>query len=152
MTGNLKETIKNSLKEAMKRKEEKKLSVLRMLSAAISNEEIKTGKRENGLSDDEILKVIKSESKKRKDSIEAYEKAGRDDLAGEEKEELSVLSEYLPPEMTNEEIEKAAKEAVKETEAESMKDFGKAMKSAMEKTKGQADGNRVSEAVRKFLS
>jgi len=149
---NLLGKIKNDIKNALKQQERRKLSVLKLLSAAITNEEIRLGKKETGLTDEEILKVIKSEAKKRKDSIEAYTKAGRNEMANEEKEELLILGLYLPPEMPDEEIEKIVKEAIKETGAGSMADFGKVMKIAMEKIKGQADGNRVGEIAKKFLN
>lgn len=148
---NLGEKIKNDFKEALKQKEQKRLSVLKLLSAAIINEQIKLGKKDEGLSEEETLKVIKAEAKKRKDSVEAFTKAGRNEMANEEKEELAILETYLPEEMSDEELSKIVDKAVKESGAESMKDFGKAMKACMDKAKGSANGDRVSEMVKKLL-
>lgn len=148
----LREKIKNDLKESLKTRESKKLSVLKMLSAAIVNEEIRLKKKETGLTEEEILKVVKSEAKKRKDSVEAYTKAGRNDLAEAEKEELPILEVYLPEEMAEEEIEKIVENVIKKTNAESVQDFGKVMKEAMTEIAGQADGNRVSRVVKQLLS
>ncbi|MCG2695188.1 GatB/YqeY domain-containing protein, partial [Candidatus Parcubacteria bacterium] len=112
---------------------------------------IKQNKKDEGLTDDEIIKIIKSEAKKRNDAIEAYTKGGRNELAQKEKEELAILKAYLPKELPDEEIEKIVKEAIIETKAESMEEFGNIMKEAMIKLKGQADGKRVSEIVKKLL-
>lgn len=144
--------VKKDFKKTLKTRENEKLSVLKMLSAAILNEEIRLNKKGEGLTDEETLKVVKLEAKKRKDSIEAYTKAGRNDLAEKEKKELLVLGVYLPEEMASEKIEKIVKEAIKKTSAKSMRDFGKVMKETMGKIKGRTDGNKVSEIVKRFLA
>ena len=142
--------IKDALKAAMIAKEELTLSVLRMLISAIQNKEIslrKSGEAE--LNDEQILAVIKTEVKKRKDSIESYVAGGRDDLAKKEKDEMAILEKYLPAQMDDSELEKIIKEVVATSED---KNFGKIMGEAMTKTKGQADGQRVSALVKKVLA
>ncbi len=148
----LKETIKEDLTNALKEKSELTVSVLKMLVSSINNEEIKQKKKEEGISEEDTEKVVKSEAKKRKDSIDSYQKANREDLAKKEQEELDILKKYLPEEMPDEEIENIVKSVVAETGASSQEDFGKVMKEVMTKTKGQADGKKISEFVRKYLS
>lgn len=148
---NLKTRIQNDLKKALKKKETLRVSVMKMLLSSVLNEEIKLKKKEEGLTDEEIFSSIKSEAKKRQDAIEAYTKADRKELAEQEKKELSILGEYLPEELSDEKIEKIVKEVIEESKANSMQDFGKIMKESMVKIKGQADGKRVSETVKKFL-
>ncbi len=148
----MKQKIQDDLRESFKKGEEPKTTVLKMIVSSIRNKEIELKKKENGLSNEEIQKVIKSEAKKRTDAIEAYTKADRQDLAKKEEEELSVIKTYLPDEISDEEIKKIVKQAIEETESESMQDFGKVMKEAMTRVKGQADGNRVSSVVKKLLS
>ncbi|MCF7835674.1 MAG: GatB/YqeY domain-containing protein [Candidatus Marinimicrobia bacterium] len=147
----LKDKIKKDIISALKEKDELKSSVLKMLLAAINNGEISAKKKDEGLNDQEIQKIIKSEAKKRKDSIEAYEKAGRKESAEREKDELALLKEYLPQEITDEELEKITKETIDKLEASSMQDFGAVMKEVMKKTEGTADGKKVSEIVKKIL-
>ncbi|MBU1091611.1 GatB/YqeY domain-containing protein [Patescibacteria group bacterium] len=148
----LKEKIQKDMITALKSKEEIKSSTLRMLLAAINNGEIGARKKDEGLSKEEIQKIIKSETKKRRDSIEAYEKANRTDLAEKEKKELSFLKEYLPEEISDKEIEKITGEAIADTGAHSMQDFGSVMKEIVKRTGGQADGKKVSEIVKKLLN
>ncbi|PIS13263.1 MAG: glutamyl-tRNA amidotransferase [Candidatus Tagabacteria bacterium CG09_land_8_20_14_0_10_41_14] len=145
----LKEKIQNELKESLKKREQKKVSTLKLLLASIINAEIQFGKKEEGLKQEEIERIIKAEAKKRHEAIEAYEKAGRKEAAKEEEEELSILETYLPEQLSNEEIKKLAKETVTEMSGET--DFGKIMKEVMAKTKGRADGKKVSEAVKHFI-
>jgi len=95
---------------------------------------------------------MKSEAKKRQDAAEAYEKAGRPELAEKEKKELSILKDYLPEEISEEEIEEIAKRALEELQVKSIQDFGKIMKEIMTRTKGQADGKKVGEIVKKLLA
>lgn len=144
----LKEEISKEMTRAMKEKEETKVSVLRMLMAAIKNREIEL-KRE--LKDDEVLQVLENQSKKRKESVEQYKKAGREDLAKKEEIELEIIKKYLPEKMSGEEIKKVVEEIVREEKPEGMKDFGKIMGKAMARLKGKADGEKVSEVVREVL-
>lgn len=148
----IKEQIKTNLKEAMKNKDEITVSVLRMLTSSFSNEEIAKGKRETGLSEEEVLEILSREVKKRKDSITQFEGAGRSELAEKEKKEIDVIMKYMPTQMTKEEIESLVQEAIAETGAKTEKDFGTVMKILSPKTKGRADGKEVSEVVKKLLS
>lgn len=148
----LKEQIKNDIKEAMRGRKELELSVLRMLSSAISSEEITKGKKESGLSDEEVIEVLAREVKKRKDSITQYEGAGRTELAEKEKREIEVILKYLPAQLSSEEVEKMVGEAINETGAKSEKDFGAVMKVLSPKIKGRADGKQASEMVKKMLA
>ena len=148
----LQEQLKGDLKGAMKSKDELTLSVLRLLLSAVSNKEIsmrKEGKAE--LKDGEVMAVIKSEVKKRKDAIEDYIKGGRQELADKEVEEIKILEKYLPEQMSDEELEKIVRDVIAEMGEVGMSDFGKAMGAIMGKTRGQADGSKVSELVKKVL-
>jgi hypothetical protein len=147
---NLKEKIQKDLIDALKQRNETKTSVLKMILASVLNKEIELKKKDEGLPEETIQKVIKSEAKKRRESIEAYTKAGRQELAQKEKNELLVIESYLPQELPDEEIERIAKETVDELRA-GPQDFGQAMKEVMAKTKGQADGKKVSEIVKQLL-
>ncbi len=148
---NLLVEINNDLKQAMREKKEFELAVLRMLSSSLKNNLIETPGKEK-LSEDEILAVLKSEVKKRKDSISAYEEGGRKDLADKEREEIEVLSKYLPEAMSAEELEKIVREVVSSQEGASMAQFGQIMGQVMGRVKGAADGNEVSAMVKKVLS
>lgn len=143
------DTINKRIAEALKAKDEIRLSTLRMLSAELHNAKI--DKRE-ALNKDEELVVVKKEAKKRKDAIEAYEKAGATEKAELEKKELEILQEYLPEELPDEEIEKLVASAIDEVGASSVADMGKVMGVAMKKIEGEADGNRVSAIVKEKLS
>lgn len=152
----LREKIKQDLNEAAKKKEELTLSVLRLLSAAILNKEkekrYKSGKAKDvPLTDEEIIDVISSEAKKRKEAAELYEKGGRPELAEKEKREMEILRKYLPEQLSEEEIKKLAKEAVAETGAKEIKDMGKVMGVLMSQVKGRADGNLVLKFVKDLL-
>ena len=148
----LQEQINNDLKQAMRGRQEQKVSVLRMLISSIRNKEIElrsAGKDE--LTDEQVVEILKSEAKKRKDSILAYEQGNRQDLARKEKDEIIILQEYLPAELSDEEIEKIIKEIVASYGNASMKDFGKIMGQAMAKVNGKASGDRVSGKVKELL-
>ncbi len=143
----IKNQITDDLKRAMKVKDELSLSVLRMLSSAIKNKEIVLREKNAELKSEGIIDVVKSEIKKRKDSVSAYEAGGRSDLAEKEKNEIKILEKYLPEQLSDEEIEKTVKEIV----ASGNTDFGKVMGQAMGKLKGKADGSKVGEIVKKVL-
>ncbi len=158
----LKEIIQGDTKKAMISKDALKVSVLRMVSAAISNKEkdkrgklAKEGAEEletkSLLTDEESLEVISSEVKKRRDSIEQYEKGGRQDLADQEKKELEILQKYLPEQMSEEEIRKIVKEKIAETGVSGPKEMGKLMGALMPVVKGKADGKLVSKIVQEEL-
>lgn len=150
----MKEKIQNDIKEAMRGRDELRLSVLRMLFSAIHNRELekrsKTGKAEE-LNEEEIVAVIRSETKKRRDAIGEFEKGGREDLAEKEADELKILEIYLPQEISDGEVEKIVGEIISGFGVVTSKDFGKIMGKVMQKIGSAASGDRVSGAVRKVL-
>ncbi len=152
----IKEIINTNLKDAMREKDQETLSVLRMLLAAIKDKEISLRKgQEVKLSDEQVLDVVASEVKKRKDSVIAYEQGEREDLAKKEKVEIEILKKYLPEQMSDEELEKIVRDVIETQNFASvpgMKEFGQIMGQIMPKVKGKADGNKVSEAVKEVLS
>ena len=134
---------------AMKARDASRLSALRMLKAAVMNKSVEKGR---DLDDAEVLQVVASLVKQRRDSIEQFTNAGRTDLVEKETAELTVLQAYLPAAATPEEITAAVAEAIAETGASSPKDMGKVMKAVMPKLAGKnADGKAVNEAVRRTL-
>ena len=134
---------------AMKARDASRLSALRMLKAAVMNKSVEKGR---DLDDAEVLQVVASLVKQRRDSIEQFTSAGRTDLVEKETAELKVLQAYLPAAATPEEINAAVAEAIAETGASSPKDMGKVMKAVMPKLAGKnADGKAVNEAVRRTL-
>jgi len=145
----LKDKIIGDLTAAMKAKDANRLSVLRMMKANIMNRQIEKGA---DLTDDEITKALQSLVKQRKDSIEQYTNAGRNELAEKERAELVVIEEYLPQSASQEEIEQAVADAISETGASSVKEMGAVMKAAQAKLAGKsADGRLVSEIVKTKL-
>ena len=152
----LKEEVQQDTKDAVKKKEELKVSVLRLLSAAILNKEkekrYKSGEgKEVQLTDEEITDVIVAEAKKRKEAIVDYEKGGRKELAEKEKKELGILKNYLPEQLSEEEIKKIVKAAIEKVGAKELKDMGKVMQELAPQTKGKADGSLVSKIVKELL-
>lgn len=153
----LKEEIKSDLNKALKEGDEIKRSTLRMLLAAVLNKEKEKKYKEKleedtELADEEIIDVISSEAKKRKESIIEYEKGERQSLAEKEKAELEILQKYLPEQLPEEEVKKLAKEIVEEVGAQDIKDMGKVMAELMPKLKGRADGGLVSKIVKELLT
>jgi uncharacterized protein YqeY len=145
----LNDQVSADIAAAMKARDASRLSALRMLKAAVMNKSVEKGR---DLEDAEILQVVASLVKQRRDSIEQFGKAGRSDLVEKETGELTVLQAYLPPSATPEEINAAVAEAIAETGASSPKDIGKVMKAVMPKLAGKnADGKAVNEAVRRTL-
>ena len=160
----IKEKIQENIKKAMQEKDELKLSVLRMVSSAVFNKEkdnraklSKAGEDESKLdemsklTEEEVIEVISSEVKKRKDSIEQYEKGGRSDLAENEKKELEILMDYMPEQISEDEIRKIVKEKIKELGISSSQETGKLMGAIMPQFKGKTDGNIVSKIVQEEL-
>ena len=146
----LKERIVSDMTAAMKAQDAGRLSALRMVKAAVMNRE---KEHNTELTDDEVTKVLQSLVKQRRDSVEQYEKAGREELAAKERAEISVIEEYLPQAATRDEIERAVEEAIKETNASSMREMGAVMKAAQARLAGRsADGRTVSEIVKARLS
>ncbi|HKX83550.1 MAG TPA: GatB/YqeY domain-containing protein [Pyrinomonadaceae bacterium] len=145
----LKDKIITDLTEAMKAKDEARRDTLRMVKANLMNRQIDKG---GELTDDEVTKALQSLVKQRRDSIEQYEKAGRNELAAKEAAEIEVIEIYLPQAASVEEIAAAVDAAVAETGASSMKDMGSVMKAAMANLAGKtADGKLVSETVKSKL-
>ncbi|MFP4660700.1 MAG: GatB/YqeY domain-containing protein [Halanaerobiales bacterium] len=145
----LKERLLEDMKEAMKSKNKQKLSVIRMARAAIKNVEI--DKRKD-LEDNEVIEVLAKEVKQRRDSIKEYEKAGKEDIVVDLNKEIEILSDYLPEQLTEDELEVLVNESIEELGASSMADMGKVMGTIMPRVKGRADGNIVNTLVRQKLS
>jgi uncharacterized protein len=142
--------LNDDMKQAMKNKEKDKLSVLRMLKAALQNEAIKLGKSE--LSEDEELTVLSRELKQRKDSLQEFESAGRADLVEKTKAEIEIVQLYMPKQLTEEELLEIVKQTIAEVGASSKADMGKVMGAIMPKVKGKADGSLVNRLVQQQLS
>ncbi len=140
----------------MKEKRETEVSVLRLLTAAILQGEKEKRYRlkkeeDTPLTDEEVLDVVLSEAKKRKEAIAEFERGKREDLVSKEKQELEILQKYLPEQLPAEEIQKLAKEAIEKTGAKEPKDMGRIMAELMPKVKGRADGSLVSKVVKELL-
>ena len=145
----LSDTINADITTAMKAKDAARLSALRMLKAAVMNKGVEKGR---DLDDAEVLQVVSSLVKQRRDSVDQFSKAGRTDLADKETVEITILEAYLPPAASLEDVEAAVAAAIAETGASSPKDMGKVMKAIMPKLAGKnADGRVISEAVRRKL-
>ncbi|MFZ3588203.1 GatB/YqeY domain-containing protein [Bacillus sp. DJP31] len=144
------ERLNNDMKQAMRNKEKEKLSVIRMVKASLQNEAIKLKTSE--LSEDDDLTVLSREVKQRKDSLLEFIKAGREDLVDKLKAEIIVLEEYLPKQLSEEEISEIVKETMEEVNASSKADMGKVMSAIMPKVKGKADGGLVNRLVQQHLS
>jgi len=145
----LSEQINNDFIEALKNKESEKLSVLRMLKSSIKNSEIALKK---ALDDPEVVKILQREVKQRKDSIESFLSAGREQLAEKEKKEIKYLEKYLPEQLSDDDLTAILETVIVETGAKSMADLGKVMASAMSKVSGRADGSAVSEKAKELLT
>jgi len=138
------------MSDAMRSKDQLRLSVLRMMKSAVKLKEVEKMKP---LEENEVLAVLNTLVKQRKDSIEQFRKGGREELAQKEESEIKIIEEYLPAAASEEDIRKAIDEAVQETGAASMKDMGKVMKAALARLAGKsADGSRVSQMVKEKLS
>jgi uncharacterized protein YqeY len=143
--------IDAELKSAMTDRNEIKLSTLRMLKAALTNAEIELRPKKKELTEEMALEVIAREIKRHKESIEAFEKGNRFDLADKEKKELEILKGYLPEQLSDEKIREVVKIKINEHGATGPSDFGKVMGLAMKELKGRADGGRIGEIVKKEL-
>ncbi|MGX4685985.1 GatB/YqeY domain-containing protein [Vagococcus sp. JNUCC 83] len=141
--------LNNDIKVAMKAKDKETLSVLRMMKSSIQNEEIKKG---DSLSPDEELTVLSREMKQRKDSLQEFKDADRDDLVEKVSAEIKIVDRYMPEQLTEDELRSIIQSAIDETGASSMKDFGKVMGVVMPKIKGKADGQTVNSLVKASLA
>ena len=147
---NLTEKINKDLKEAMKSNDTVRLQTIRSIRALILEfEKSGSGKKMN---DEEELKLLTSAAKKRKEAIEEYVKAGRNDLASTEEAELNIIMSYLPKQLTMEEIVEKVKEIANQVGATGKADFSKLMPAAIKELKGKADGKAIKEAAEKILS
>jgi uncharacterized protein YqeY len=146
--GELTERIRTELTAAMKARDAERLSTLRMLQSAFKYQQIESG---HELSDEEAMSVIRKAVKQRQDSIEQYTKGNRPELAAKEQREMELLRTWLPPELTDEEIEAGVREIVASTGAQSKKDMGKVMKEASARYKGRVDGKKIQEIVSRLL-
>ena len=144
----VKEKLLEDLKEAMKDKNLIRKNTIQMVRAAILQVE---KDKQITLTDEQIIEIIAKESKKRKDAGTEFEKSGREDLIKQNKEEIEILAEYLPKQLSVEEIEKIVEEVIAETGATTMKDMGKVMKAAKEKIGAAGDGKTISDTVKKLL-
>jgi uncharacterized protein YqeY len=145
----LKDRLTEDLKQAMRQRDERRKSTIRMLRAAITNAEIERG---GELGDDEVLTVIAKQAKQRRESMTEFAKAERQDLVDQEEEELQILLSYLPAQMSRDEIEVAARQVIAEVEATSLAQMGEVMRRLMSQLKGKADGSLVNQVVREILS
>ena len=148
----LQERVDADLKEAMRAKDAAKLGVLRMLKSALKYAAIAKSDSEAELSDVEATQVIRKQAKQRQDSIESFEKGGRVELVEKEKEELSILNEYLPQPMSADEISKVVRETIAEAGVTSRAQMGAVMKALQAKMAGRVDGKALSTEVQKQLS
>lgn len=146
----LEQTINEALKEAMKNGDKIRTTTLRSIRASII--EFNKSGAARAMTEDDELKILSSAAKKRKDAIEIYQNAGRTDLANNEQAELDIIQEFLPKQITEEEITKAIKSIIEKIGAKDMKDVGKVMGSAMKELKGKADGNIVQKIVKDLLA
>ncbi len=146
---NLLDRLTVDMKEAMKNKEKQRLSVIRMVKSALQNEAIKLQKE---LTEDEALTVLNRELKQRKDSLHEFEKANREDLAESVREEVVILTAYMPKQLSEEEVAAIVQETIQEIGATSKADMGKVMSAIMPKVKGKTDGSVVNRLVQQFLS
>jgi uncharacterized protein YqeY len=149
-TQSLKAQVQDDLHDAMRAREKVRSATLRMVLTAITNEEV-SGAAHRELSDDEVLKVIAKEAKKRKEAAAAYHDAGRAELAGQEESELVILETYLPAQLGDDELRRIVAYAVAETGATGMQQMGQVMKVAQGRIAGRADGGRVAAVVKETL-
>jgi hypothetical protein len=141
--------IDDDYKTALKTSDSLKVSVLRMVKAASKNRQID---KRGELSDEDILAVISTLSKQRKESIELFSKGGREDLAEKERQELAILQSYLPKQLSLEELDKIILESIQESSAQGLNDLGKVMRIVMSRVKGIADGHIVNQRVKDLLT
>jgi uncharacterized protein YqeY len=145
----LAERLTADLHQAMRANDTLRVSTIRLARAAIRNAEIERG---HTLSDDEVVEVLTREMKRRREAIEAYTRAGRDDLARKESLELAILAEYVPPPLSVEELERIVADAIERVGARTVQDLGRVMAAVMPQVRGRADGGAVADLVRRVLT
>ena len=149
----LRDDINNALKDAMKARDERRVSTLRLVNATIKNADIEArGQGKPALSDDELLSLMQKMIKQREDSIALYQKGGRPELAAQEKGEIDIIQGYLPQQMSDLEAGSAIQAIVHEINAQTMKDMGRVMAALKERYAGKLDFGKASAAVKKLLS
>jgi len=145
----LEERLVDEMKQAMKANDKARLSTIRMIRTAVKNKEIDL---RNKLDDDEILRVIQGMVRKSEESVEQFKAGGRMDLVEKETKEIEILRSYLPQALSKEDVIRIIDESIQETQASSLKDLGKVMKSVMPKLTGKADGKLINQLVKERLS
>lgn len=145
---NLSERLNEDMKQAMKSKDKFTLSTIRMVRSTIKYLEIDLKRT---LDDNEVLDILSREIKQRKDALQEFEAAGRDELAASTKAEIEIIIKYLPEQLSEEEIKVIVQQTIQETGASSKSEMGKVMSALMPKVKGRADGKLVNQAVQQFL-
>ncbi|HEX2884432.1 MAG TPA: GatB/YqeY domain-containing protein [Candidatus Limnocylindria bacterium] len=148
-TMSLEQRIESAMHDAMRARDDRRTQTLRMAMAAAHNLKIARGRE---LTDDDVVDVLSKQVKQRRESIEAYRGAGRDDRAAAEEAEAAILAEFLPEQLSEAEITELARAAIAETGASDPKDMGRVMGRLSAQTKGRADGRLVSEVVRRLLA
>ena len=149
----LRDNINNALKDAMKAGESRRVSTLRLVNSSIKNADIEArGQGKGPLSDEELLSLLQKMIKQRHESVELYDKGGRPELAAQEREEIAIISTYLPRQITDQEIHDTIGALIKETGASAMKDMGRVMAAIKERYAGKLDVAKASAAVKKLLS
>ncbi len=145
----LEERLVEEMKQAMKSNDKLRLSTIRMIRSALKNKEIELRKK---LEDEDVVKVVQVMVRKGEESVEQFQAGGRVDLVEKEKKELDILKSFLPQPLSQEEILKIIDQSIQETQASSLKDIGKVMKSVMPKIGGKADGKLINQLVKEKLS
>ena len=145
----LEEKLVEEMKQALKSNDKLRLSTIRMIRSALKNKEIELRKK---LEDEEVVKVIQVMVRKGEESVEQFQIGGRMDLVEKEKKEIEILKSFLPQPLSQEEILKIIDQSIQETQASSLKDIGKVMKSVMPKIGGKADGKLINQLVKERLS
>ncbi|HZG84693.1 GatB/YqeY domain-containing protein [Paenibacillus sp.] len=144
----LSERLNEDMKALMKSGDKFALSVVRMVRSAVKNAEIDARR---DLTDDEVMDILTRETKQRRDALQEFEKAGREDLAEQAKAELEIIQRYMPQPLTDEELDQLVQETISAVGATSKADMGKVMSALMPKVKGRADGKQVNAAVQRLL-
>lgn len=144
------ETLNQDMIKAMRNKEKQRLSLIRMAKASLQNEAIKLGREE--LTEEEELTVLARELKQLKESLQEFKDAEREDLVEKHEQDLEILQEYMPEQLSSDEIEKIVVDTIEEVNATTKRDIGKVMSVLMPKVKGKADGSKVNQLVQKHLS
>ena len=148
----LRDEINNALKDAMKARDQRRVSTLRLVNSALKNADIEArGQNKGPLGDDELLALLAKMIKQRQESIDLYEKGGRAELAQQERDEIAIIAAYLPKQMSDAEVRTAITQAIAETNASSMKDMGKVIAALKGRYAGQMDFGKVSPLVKELL-